>query len=498
MKLKRHLYLWHRWLGIVSCLFMALWFISGVVMLYVGYPKLTPAERLGHLPELPATCCAPLPNQWAHIPLESLRLTSLAGKPHYLLVLPNGQHLAVNAQTGKPVSVVTQSWAVANAWQFNGNTSLYYQGLLDEDMWTHSRALDPHRPLYRIVSNDKAKTWLYLSSQTGEVVLDASAQERSWNWLGAWLHWLYPLRGGFGVENGWRMLVIGLSLIGTTMAVFGMIVGLLRLRLRTPYRHGSCSPYKTGWLHWHHIAGLLFGLLLVLWVFSGFMSMRPWGLTDGHSQLLSKDLQQGSLRAADLSFGVNEALLQFQTETGFKPVELEWQRLSGETYLVARDATGKSRILEDFEPPKLAFSRERLLAAARLIAEGITLQGDWQSHYDNYYYARAEYSMNGAQERPLPVVRMRFGDAEKTWMYMDPTSGKVVARSDEAQRTNRWLFNLLHSWDIQALLERPVLREVLIILFSLGGLLVSVSGVVLGWRRLSRIWRQQRQRSQRL
>ena len=50
--MKRYLYLWHRWLGIVACLFMALWFISGVVMLYVGYPKLTPVEHLAHLPVL--------------------------------------------------------------------------------------------------------------------------------------------------------------------------------------------------------------------------------------------------------------------------------------------------------------------------------------------------------------------------------------------------------------------------------------------------------------
>ena len=55
MALKRQLYLWHRWLGIGLCLLMALWFVSGVVMLYVGYPKLTSSERLGHLPALPAT-----------------------------------------------------------------------------------------------------------------------------------------------------------------------------------------------------------------------------------------------------------------------------------------------------------------------------------------------------------------------------------------------------------------------------------------------------------
>ena len=32
--------------GVLLCSVFALWFISGIVMMYVGYPKLTPAERL--------------------------------------------------------------------------------------------------------------------------------------------------------------------------------------------------------------------------------------------------------------------------------------------------------------------------------------------------------------------------------------------------------------------------------------------------------------------
>lgn len=50
--IKRWLYLIHRWLGIAACVFFAMWFISGVVMMYVGYPKLTAAERWSHLPPL--------------------------------------------------------------------------------------------------------------------------------------------------------------------------------------------------------------------------------------------------------------------------------------------------------------------------------------------------------------------------------------------------------------------------------------------------------------
>ena len=49
---KRWLYLVHRWLGVLLCAFFAMWFVSGVVMMYVGYPKLTQAERLAHLPPL--------------------------------------------------------------------------------------------------------------------------------------------------------------------------------------------------------------------------------------------------------------------------------------------------------------------------------------------------------------------------------------------------------------------------------------------------------------
>ena len=58
LTLKRLLYQLHRWTGVAACVLMLLWFISGIVMLFVGYPKLTPWERLANMPALqPATCC---------------------------------------------------------------------------------------------------------------------------------------------------------------------------------------------------------------------------------------------------------------------------------------------------------------------------------------------------------------------------------------------------------------------------------------------------------
>lgn len=301
MGMKRQLYLWHRWLGIALCLLMALWFVSGVVMLYVGYPKLTPSERLGHLPMLPTACCAEVPAQWAQIPLQRLRLTSLGERPFYVLELADGRRVTLDARSGEPLERADEALALAGARQYAGEAPLLYSEQKEEDVWTRSRSLDEHRPLHRVVVGQTEPYWLYLSGKTGEVVLDASPQERRWNWLGAWLHWLYPLRGGFGFDNGWRVLVIGLSLLGTAMAVLGVVVGVLRWRLRKPYRNGSRSPYPSGWLRWHHIGGLLFGMVLVAWIFSGLMSMRPWSVTDSRSRLDAAVMQGGTLRAADIS-----------------------------------------------------------------------------------------------------------------------------------------------------------------------------------------------------
>ena len=57
---------------------------------------------------------------------------------------------------------------------------------------------------------------------------------------------------------------------------------------------------------------------------------------------------------------------------------------------------------------------------------------------------------------------------------------------DLRRRIYRWLFDCLHTWDAPVLLEHPLLREVWIWLFSLLGLITSISGVWLGWKRLTR------------
>ncbi len=130
--------------------------------------------------------------------------------------------------------------------------------------------------------------------------------------------------------------------------------------------------------------------------------------------------------------------------------------------------------------PALEQAGAALLPGTRVI--GTTIQ----QAYDWHYYAREEHTMSGHQERPLPVLKMQFDDFAETWLYLDPRSGAVVQRSDRLGGVKRVLFALLHSWDWAPLLANRPLWDVLMVLGSLGGFIVSVSGVLLGWRRLMR------------
>ena len=86
----------------------------------------------------------------------------------------------------------------------------------------------------------------------------------------------------------------------------------------------------------------------------------------------------------------------------------------------------------------------------------------------------------------LPMLRLRFDDPAATWLYIDPSTGDVLARIDRRRRAYRWVFDLLHKWDLTILTRYRPAWDLLIWLFSLVGLVTSVSGIWLGWKRLRR------------
>lgn len=182
-------------------------------------------------------------------------------------------------------------------------------------------------------------------------------------------------------------------------------------------------------------------------------------------------------------------LLDSQSAEGGRARELEWRMLDGKGYYIAYEGNGQTRIVpaSKDERPRAMFPFELLEASgARLVPGARIVHSEVLGKYDFYYYARAPHTMSGHVEKRLPVLRLKFDDPNSTWVHLDPYTGAVVSKLDAHQRVKRWLFALLHSWDWLPLLERRPLWDVLLILLSIGGFLVSYTGIVIGWHRLKR------------
>lgn len=547
-RIKRWILLGHRWLGIGTCLLFFLWFLSGVVMMYVGHPKLTWQERLEHLPPLEASQPLLSPAdafQQAGIQgtVTDLRLANArAGQPVYIARIrpdarpapdaprPEPRLLALDARTGTLLPPTDPATAVASAQVYleqgglsypSSSSALpassprqpspagaqdtpgkpLYQGITVEDAHTHSAAMDLHRPLHKVLLPDAEQTLLYISGTTGEVVRDAPRLERGFNYLGAWLHWLYLFRD---TAIDWTDLIIWLSVIGTVATLSGFLSGIIRWRFSRPYRSGSRSPFAPGALRWHHILGLVFALTTFTWIFSGLMSMNPWDIFEADESIIdARQISNPDIQPSR-AIATPQALLASTTT----PVrELQWHTLLDKarvkairTHEVPPGSTDQPILLSARSGKPYTLEPERLRSALFTLLAGYPPRIDILRQDDFYYYSRTEHTMTGGRKpHPLPIWRVRYDDPNQTWLHIDPATGQVLSELDSYQRTERWLFALLHSWDWLPLLQNRPLWDIVMLVLAAGGLALSATGIWIAGHRLhikTRRWRLLRRKQQ--
>lgn len=474
--LRRWLYIAHRWIGIATCLLFAMWFVSGVVMMYVAFPSLTEKERLAALPDIVWQKVVLSPDEAmkaagvARYPRE-LRLGMLADEPVYRLTGWDGRRQAVSAVDGRGVARVTEQQALAVARHHPAAVSPQLENIVDRDQWSVTGRYDADRPLYLFALGDDAGTRLYISSRTGEIVLDTTGRERVWNWLGSIPHWIYPtvLRKD---QPLWRLTVLWISGICMTVTVTGIWIGILRVRLKRRYAGSSISPYR-GWMAWHHITGVMAGAFVLTWIFSGWMSLDPGRAFAGRSTTI-ETLQHYA--GHDMP---TIAARLMPPQDAAAEARFVWHNGHPLMQLTARD--GSRRVADPESGTAVHLSEDQLrAAAARLMLDARIV--DWQmlTRYDAHWYAHHD-------DRELPVWRAVFDDAAQTWFHIDPVTGDILGRLDATRRGYRWVFNALHSLDFPWLLAHRPAWDIVVWLLSMAGLIVSVSGVVIGWRYLRRI-----------
>lgn len=473
----RALILLHRWLGVSFSLLFAMWFSTGVVMHFVPFPGLTEAERIDGLTPLD-------PSQGPYDPAAAVnasgvkdatrvRLLRRSDGPIYVVTGRSGIG-AVRADDLSNAAIISAPLALtiaeAAARQRGLNTSqAALADVANYDQWTVPNGFDRHRPLYRIALNDHAGTELYVSSVTGEVVLDTTRRERAWNYLGSVTHWIYPtlLRRSHGA---WDITVWSLSLVALIAAISGSLLGVLRVKMA--HRH-VVSPYS-GWQKWHHVLGLACMTFVLTWIFSGWLSMD-------HGRLFST----GRLSAAETA------------ATAFTPA---WESMPAHG---ARAISAEAKEVEWFVFDRTFYRRDRTgLHAQRLVSldagmSGSSPQREFLGPGEiSAFVARMASGCNlplmvgagdnhatAASVPKAPVYRSVCGSV---WFHIDGASGAILERLDPSRRAYRWFYSALHTMDFPILTARPALRSALVVTLCGFGFAFSLTGVVIGWYRLRR------------
>jgi uncharacterized iron-regulated membrane protein len=475
-RLRRWLYIGHQWIGIATCLLFAMWFVSGLVMMYVAFPNLTDGERLAALPDIAWDKVQLTPDAamaaagLTHYPRD-LRLNMLHDEPVYRLLDGNGRRQTVSAVDGRAIDGISVEQALAVARRYPAAANVQLAGRVERDQWSVTARFDPLRPFFLVSLGDADATELYVSTRSGELVLDTNWTERVWNWLGSIPHWIYPTVLRKDGET-WRQAVLWISGICMLVAVSGIWIGILRVRLRRRYSTGSITPYR-GWMAWHHVTGFFAGMFVLTWMFSGWLSLNPGEFFAGRAPSREMLLRYAGHDAPGI-------IAEFLSRPKITAVEARFLWLGGKPLMLLLDRNGLQTAVDPASGVAAPLSDTVIFEAARqLMPQAAMTIKRRLDRYDAYWYPHH-------QRRALPVLRAGFDDAAQTWFHIDPRSGEILGRSDLSRRSYRWLFNALHSFDFPLLLAWRPAWDIVVWLLSLVGLTISVSGIVIGWRRLVR------------
>ena len=419
--------------------------VSGVVLMYYGMPQLTAGERLMRMQPLDLSTATITPAEAAtigKIKPTRLRVSMHNGRPVYRFTRSTsaiGQWTVIYADTGEKLPDIgreeAMSWMRSFAPEYAA-TMRYDAYLESPDEFTRIPTLAGFVPLHRIAMGDAANTEYYVAEKSGEIILKTDTRSRILGFSGYIMHNLFFFRQ----RTWWEPLMWSLTWIGIIMGVTGVVVGIWRIGLRARFRHKgvpSHTPY-VGWMKWHHIAGLIFGLSIFTWIVSGAIPVpafpvphwdqvakRAARMGDGHitgtpqispATSMSKEMIQavtgGPLNVEPVTLeGLRQSVAAIQT--AFTPTEIELLQFRANPYFIAYKPPSSQQeadrwvISNAINFLAIAQENEHVLVSATTPGQGVFKRFsndvmeqaareampdapvrdiEWLNDYDNYYH----------------------------------------------------------------------------------------------------------------
>lgn len=464
----------HRRLGLLLGPVVLLWFLSGLVLLWVPYPSLTEQEWFQVAETIPLhSCCVSLSRlfqKWDRPEgIESVRIRMVGGRPVATAQFLDGTMVALDADTADPVASLTPEWIERIARQFSSARSVEGMDLIDHDVWTVHQRFDPYRPLWKVQLSGENRPVLYISSVTGDVVQDTTTDERRWNLVGAVIHWWYwPWLRRRWVW--WDHVVWWVSAVGTVALLAGAWMLLCDVM-----KQGR-SGFSIGRWKVHQGLGVLAGVSACCWMVSGWLSMDHgrW-FSDGKVNAEDRErFMGGRFSRSDV-----EDMADFSARLTDETVkEIRLIKMNGIVHLVARTSPSRQAIWEMTGPDESlreTFQDEVVRAAARLLLGDGVLTISKRG---------GNASRSCFEDDDTAFLQVETGDHQSRGVLVDGRIGAAMERLDSSRRLYHQLFDSLHRWDVSWLSRHCDLRRMLMALWCVCGAGLAGSGIWVGLRRL--------------
>ncbi len=445
-----------------------IWFLTGIVLIFTGYPHASREKRFLHLETF-----SPQEIQNIQAPDSSFKgsveLEKYLGQSVYRVSSGRKTQKVYNAQTLEPIKTFTIEQADQLSMSYTQSTShkILISNQLDQWVpWSYYKSL---LPFYKCYMNDDAHSVVYVSQKTGSIIQKTTRKERWIAYFSAIPHWVYfvSLRNQMGL---WKTIMIILSVLGLLASISGIAVGIYRKKKK------SITPYKKFNYKWHHIFGYFFGVFVFTFILSGLISITnipDWMVGVSKKEKITWDQKLDLTKSK--SIAPSAIYKAIKNKEGIR--KIEWKTIFNTPYYLV--------YYNDYQVPEAYFlkngsvqpANEYELSAIKKQAQEkfgkYNPEVSIQKGYDNYY------SSNAMLYIPQTAYKVVLNDDAKTWLYINPQTGEEILRYNKNKRVRRWLYRALHTFNFQFLKEMDWLRKTLLIIVSIAGIIICYTGLIL-------------------
>lgn len=448
---------WHTRLAWLVGVQVLLWMLSGLYMSAAPidwvhgdhWVKAEPRE----LPLSPVAAPAELQRQFPDS--ERFTLKTLLGKPVYEVHRP-GSIVLVDAASGVPRAPLD-----ANEVRTLARTRFAQARAIRSIDWLKEAPAEVSSrpaPLWRVTFEGASAPTLYYSPYTGELLAKRFAGWRIFDTL--WMLHIMDYATRSNVNNVLLCVAAGVAL---AFVVTGAVLLAVSRRRPVPVRSVR-SPRRPWPARLHRAAAWVIGVQVLVWVASGLtMSLLDHMAVEGHTYVRPPTAGQA------IDYSTLQAPSAIAAHHAGQAHSVAFRNaLDGPVYLVTTPSGVHRYNARTGEPQPVTPAVAYAVVAADYGGPGRLEAPEWLAA------ANEE-----TRDHQGAFWRLRIADDLETTIYVAAQTGDIVERRNRVWR----LFDIAWMLHIMDYRQREDFNHPLLILTAFGGVCLSVSGVLLVWRR---------------